>query len=226
MSKLLVVGTGAFAQVAADYFEEFGGKEVVGFAADPSPNLPWSFRGLPVTDINNVVDCFSPRETEVFVAIGHRDMNTVRENLASSLNNQGFRLASFVHPSVKLWPTTSLGDHTFIFESNTVQPFSTIGSNVVLWSGNHVGHHSVISDNTFVSTHVVVAGGASIGKNSFMGVNSSVADGMRVGDFCFVRPGANVTSDIPDYAIVSSPPIRFSARSTKDLFGTGDRRES
>lgn len=217
LKNLVIVGTGPFAEVSSAYFGEFGHRNVVAHAANLGDGIPRELNGLPVIEIRNLTDIFPPNEVEVFVAIGHKNMNQVRANIVRSIASQGFQLASFIHPEVKIWDSTILGRHLFVFESNVIQPFTRIGSNSILWSGNHIGHHTVVGEDCFISSHVVISGMVDVGRGSFLGVNSTVADGIALGERSFLRPGAIATRDVPAGSVVSGARSKISQVTSLEL---------
>lgn len=100
--------------------------------------------------------------------------------------------ASYLSPNAFIDPSVSIGEHTFIFESNVLQYGVKVGSNCVLWSGNHIGHHTQIGNNVFISSHVVISGHVKIGDNCFLGVNSTIYNNIELGEDNWVSPGAIV----------------------------------
>jgi sugar O-acyltransferase (sialic acid O-acetyltransferase NeuD family) len=203
MKELIVIGSGTFAQIAKVYFEEYAGVRINRFAV--SKEL------LKETQVDSGVDIFpvedllqlNPDKYQVFVAIGYRKLNLIRKEIYTTFEEAGFSFASFIHPSVKVWPSSEIGKNCFIFENNTLQPFTKVGSNTVLWSGNHVGHHSIIEDHCFISSHVVISGTCTIGESSFLGVNATIHDGVVVGKRNLIGAGAVISRSTPSDALYS-----------------------
>jgi len=200
--KLVIVGTGAFAEVASLYFHKYSGYEIACYAVERAYLKTEEFRGRPVVAIEDLPSAYPPDEHDVHVAIVYTQLNRLRPRLVAVAKAQGYRLASFVSPHAFVGPEVAIGEHCFIFENNVVQPFASLGNNVVLWSGNHIGHHSRIEDNVFVSSHVVISGYCHIGQHSFLGVNSALADKITVGPDCWIGPGVTVTQDVSENQIL------------------------
>ncbi len=208
--SLLIVGTGPFAQVAALYFEEFGGYQVIGFACHDRFRTSEKIYGKDLFAIEDLPSSLAPSNVEVFVAIGYGKMNSMREAVFKEFENLGYKFSSFVHPNVKIWPGSFIGRNVFVFEDNTIQPFTSIGDNSILWSGNHIGHHSAIGSHCFISSHVVISGNCKVGKNVFIGVNATLHDGLNIGDFCLIGAGAVISKDTKErevYVPVSTKPF-------------------
>lgn len=193
--KLVIVGTGLFAEVACTYFEQLANYEVVAFACHDAYKTADRIYGHNLLTLETLGEHYAPVDVEVFVAIGYSQMNKMRQRVYEEMKRRGFRLASFIHPNVRVWGSSIIGDNVFIFEDNTIQPFTSIGHDTVLWSGNHVGHHSVIGHHCFISSHVVISGSCKIGNNVFIGVNSTLHDNLTIGDECLIGAGAVISKN-------------------------------
>lgn len=194
-TKLIIVGTGLLAEVARVYFEKYTNYIVEGFACHAKFKLTESLQDLPLYEVELLSQCCPPDSYDVFVAIGYKKMNKLRQSAYEELKALGYTCATFIHPEVNIWPSTSIGDNVFLLEENTIQPFTSIGNNTILWSGNHVGHHSKVGDNSFISSHVVISGNCSVGNNVFIGVNATLRDGVKVLDETLVGAGALIMKD-------------------------------
>lgn len=187
--RLVIFGTGSFAEIARLYFDAEQPGRVVAFTATEGYRPTAEFDGLPLVPFETIEQTHPAGEFDMFVAAGSRDMNTMRARLFEMAKAKGYRLVTYVSPDARCWPDAVIGENTFIFEDNTIQPKVRIGDDVVLWSGNHIGHHSQIGDHTFVTSQVVVSGHVRIGKSCFIGVNATIRDNITIGDSCFIGPG-------------------------------------
>lgn len=203
--KLVIVGDSLFAEIAHEYFEHDSRYEVVAFSVEEAYRKSDTFRGLSVLPFESLDQEIDPGGCSVFVAITYGQLNRLRTRLADAAAGKGFALASFVSSHAFVWRNVELGEHTFLFEDNTLQPFVRIGRNCVLWSGNHIGHHSTIGDNVFISSHVVISGSVQVGDNCFLGVNATLVNDITVGRDCWIGPGVAITRDV-DPGTVWRPP--------------------
>ena len=190
MKKLIIVGTGLFAEVAASYFTKHSIYQVTAFSCHEKYRAKDVISGLPLVALERLTETHPPAEFDVFVAIGYGQMNKMRARVYAEVKTLGYQCATFVHPNVEIWDSTTLGDNVFIFEDNTIQPFTRIGNNTVFWSGNHLGHHSVVGDHNFISSHVVISGSCVIGNHCFLGVNATLRDSIEIADECLIGAGA------------------------------------
>jgi sugar O-acyltransferase (sialic acid O-acetyltransferase NeuD family) len=220
--QLVVVGNGAFAEIAYEYFTHDSPYKVAAFSVESAYVRRSELLGLPVVPLEDLEENFSPREYEVYVAVVYTQLNRLRARLAASVRSKGFRLASYVSSNAFLWRNVKLGEHCFVFENNTVQPFVVIGDNVVLWSGNHIGHHSRIGDNCFISSQVVISGFCTIGENCFFGVNATIANNVVVGRDCWIGPGVTIRKDVGDNLIFGGTDPQASKVSARRFFRVKD----
>jgi sugar O-acyltransferase (sialic acid O-acetyltransferase NeuD family) len=201
--KLVVLGDGAFAEIAYEYFTYDSGFEVVAFSVERAYLRRESFLGLPVVPFEDLEPRYAPAEHHFYAALVYTQQNKLRTRLYATAKSKGYRPASYISRHAFVWRDAEIGEHCFVFEHNVIQPRVRIGRNVVLWSGNHIGHHSTIKDNCFLSSHVVVSGFVEVGESCFMGVNSTVANNVTIGDHCLIGAGAVVLRDVPRRKVVS-----------------------
>jgi sugar O-acyltransferase (sialic acid O-acetyltransferase NeuD family) len=193
--NLIIVGTGLFPEVARYYFDELSDYSVIGFACHQKYKHCDTIYGLPLYAIENLKEIHDPDQITLFVGIGYKNMNKIRQKVYEELKSLGYSFATFVYPNVKIWGSSVLGENVFIFEDNTIQPFTRIGNNTMLWSGNHIGHHTTIGDHSFISSHVVISGSCKVGNNVFVGVNATFHDGLTVADETLVGAGAIISKN-------------------------------
>lgn len=201
MSKLVIYGTGAIAEVAHAYFTADSGYDVVAFtnASDfiaGDEDLP-----APLVPFESIADSHPPSDHELFIAIGYSKTNTIRQQRFDEAKSLGYTCATYISSGAHYYHTP-VGENCFILENNVIQPFVTIGDNVTLWSGNHIGHHSVIKDHCFIASHVVVSGNCTIDHHCFLGVNATLRDGITLGASTVVGSAAIVMSDTQPNTLV------------------------
>ena len=214
---LIIVGTGLFAEVAYAYFKEYSQYEVKAFACHAQYRDSETKFGLDLISIEEMTELFSPQTYEVFVAIGYGNMNKMRARVYHEMKEYGYSCVNFIHPQVKIWENTSLGDNVFIFENNTIQPFTKIGNNTIMWSGNHLGHHSVVGNHCFISSHVVISGSCKIGNNVFIGVNATLRDSISIANESLIGAAAIVMNDTQEKEVLIAPKTKPFPKNSEEL---------
>jgi len=204
--KLLIFGTGTLGEIANYYFSSDSDYEVEGFIdRDDAALDATTYLGKQVYNWTQAKEKYSPENISIFVAIGYRKTNQIRQERYEMITNEGYTCASYIS-SRAVNMASQIGANCFILENNVLQPFVSIGNNVTLWSGNHIGHHSSIEDHSFITSHVVVSGKCTIGKNSFIGVNACLRDGIRLGDYSVVGCGSIIMADCEPRSVFSANP--------------------
>lgn len=191
-TKLVIFGTGSFAEVLDFYFTVDSDYEVVAFTATSDAVAADSFCSRPLVPFDAVVEAYPPSEHRMFVAVGYSSLNRVRARFYSEARALGYELATYVSSKATHWGDAVIGDNCAVLEGTTIEPFVRIGNDVVLWSGSHVGHHSSVGDHCFIASDVVIPGSIAIGDYCFAGVNATFRDGITVGDRCLIGAGATI----------------------------------
>ncbi len=203
MSRVIIFGCGQLAEVANFYLSLDSDCIVEAFVVDIEYKNADQFNDKPLLDLDDFYTKFSPSEYKLFLPIGYKKMNYVREQKYLEAKAHGYKFYTYVS-SKSMCYASEIGENTFILENNVIQPFVKIGNNCIVWSGNHIGHHSEIGDHTFISSHVVISGSASIGRNSFLGVNSTIGDNVMIGDKNLIGAGSVITSDTEPGSVYSA----------------------
>lgn len=188
-SKVIIFGTGSFAQLVHFFLQKDSPHEVVGFTVNESHISGKELMGLPVLPFETLERTHPPDAFKMYVAVGYRKVNQIRAAIYSEAKRKGYELVSYISSQCSYWGE-SVGDNCFIFEDNTIQPFVKIGSDVIMWSGNHIGHHSSIGDHCFISSHVVISGHVNVGPYCFIGVNATTRDSISIGESCVIGAGS------------------------------------
>lgn len=216
--KLIIVGDGAFAEIAYEYFTFDSEYKVAAFAVEQAYIKRESLLGLPVVPFETLGAFYPPADHSFYAALVYSQLNRLRTRLYRETKAKGYSAASYISSRAFVWRNVEIGEHCFIFEDNTVQPFVQMGNNVVLWSGNHIGHHSTIRNNCFISSHVVISGFCEIGESCFMGVNATVADNVKIGADSLIGAGALVTKSLGNNSFIKGQVGEASSRTAKQYF--------
>lgn len=188
MKKLIIFGTGDYAEVAHYYFKNEGKYVIEYFTIDKKYYHDKNFLGLEVKIFEEIEKNISAYDDYYFfIAIGFSKQNQNRKNVYEKLKSLNVKFANFISKDALIANNVEIGKNVFILEQNNLQPFVKIGDNVVLWSGNHIGHHSTIGDHSFVTSHVVISGGVKVGDESFIGVNATIVDHINIENGKFIK---------------------------------------
>ena len=195
--NVVIFGASEFAEVACAYLRKHPDYDVRAFTVAREYLTQDALCGFPVVPFEDLPDRYPPDEFGLFIAVGFSALNENRRAIYERAKALGYRMPTYIHPTVERWEETSIGEACFIFENNVIQPYVSIGNNCVIWSGNHIGHHSMIGDHVFIASHAVISGKCHVGDGCFIGVNATLRDGVAVGEHSLVGAGALVLADAP-----------------------------
>jgi sugar O-acyltransferase (sialic acid O-acetyltransferase NeuD family) len=216
-SKVVIIGSGEFAEIAYQYLTFDSPYDVVGFSIRSDFLDRREIFGLPVVPFEEVEEHFPPSRHAAIVAVTYAHLNRVRTELYEEAKRKGFHLCTYVSSKAFVWRDVEIGDNCFVFEHNVIQYGVKIGNNVVLWSGNHIGHQTRIHDNCFVSSHVVVSGYCDVGANCFLGVNSTFADNLVIAEDSVIGAGAVVVRNTESGKVYKGNPATGSELRSAEL---------
>ncbi len=201
MSELVIVGSGVTARMAHYYFTRDSEHRVVAFTVDREYHSDDSFLGLPLIDLDEVVERYPPENYQMFVALGYAGMNKLRAAKYYQAKELGYQLVSYVSSRCTFLTDNPVGDNCFVLEDNTIQPFVKIGNDVTLCSGNHIGHDSIIEDHCFLASHIVVSGFAHIKPYCFIGVNATLRNAITIAPETLIGAGAIIMNDTVEQGV-------------------------
>ncbi len=215
MKKIIIFGTGEFAEVAYFYLKNDSQYEIIAFTENKKFMKKEKLFDLPIVPFEGIENMYDPLEFELFIAVVYTKMNHIREKIFNEAKLKGYNLIKYVNSKAIIWGEVEIGENCFILENVVIQPFVKIGNNVIIWSGNHIGHHTKIDDHCFITSHVVISGNVEIGSNCFLGVNSTIRDGIKIAPECVIGAGSVILKDTKSKQV-------FSTNSTVLLSKTSD----
>lgn len=144
-------------------------------------------------------------DVEYTVAVGEP---AIRKLIYDRLTDAGCRIATLIHPDVRIPETTVVGDGSIISYGCFVSCNVVIGKNVLLQPSANIGHDDVIGDHCVVSTTCAMGGACILGEQAYLGLGAVVREMIHIGASSVVGMGAVVIRDVEDEAVVSGNPAR------------------
>jgi sugar O-acyltransferase (sialic acid O-acetyltransferase NeuD family) len=196
MSKVVIFGTGKYADEAYFYLTGDSPHEIVAFTVDDAYLCEKEKFGLPVIPFEEVQSKYPPGDFKMFVAIGYQDLNRFRAQKYEESKAKGFELISYVNSRVSNFGRVEVGDNCFVLEYSVIQPCSKIGNDVFIWSGNHIGHHARVGDHCYIAGNVVISGNTKIEPYCFIGVSATLGHEITIGPESFIGAGSLITKNV------------------------------
>lgn len=217
-SKVVIFGTGSFAEIVHFYLRHDSDLEVIAFTASQDKIDRETWHDLPVIPFERIEEIYPPDKFKMFIAIGYAKLNKVRAYFYNEAKIKGYTLISYINSKATHWGDTKIGDNCFIFEDVTIQPYVTIGNNVIIWSGNHIGHHVTIEDHCFITSHVVISGHVTVAPYCFLGVNSTIRDGIHIASECVIGAGALILKSTKEKEVYAAERTSLFPKDSSKIF--------
>ncbi|MEK3725860.1 acetyltransferase [Paenibacillus sp. FSL H8-0034] len=220
MQKIVIFGTGDFAELAYYYFNNDINYEVVAFTVNKLYISTDKFLGLPLIPFEIVESIYPQDQFHMFVAVGYTQINKVRSNIYMQAKSKGYRFASFISNDAIIAKNVQLGANSFILEGVIVQPFVKVGDAVILWSGCHIGHHSIINNYCFIAPNASLSGNVIINEGCFIGNSAVIRDSVEVGRECVIGAGVAILGNTVEksvYKSIHSMPMGISSDQLRSI---------
>ena len=210
--KFIIIGGRGTAIVIADQIldakNRFGcDVDVLGLALDDlsGGNI---LSGYPILcSIKELHDKYGKYEDVRYIYSLYRpDVMEERTRILYSLDIPGEKFANFIHPSVMLARSASLGIGNVLLANVVVNSNACIGNFNTVNSGTLLGHDIIVGNNNYFAGQVCVGSGLIIGDKNFIGLNSSLRNGIRMGDTNIVGMSSNVTKDVESNKVLYGNP--------------------
>lgn len=201
--KLAIYGAGGLGREVLELAQEINTTESRWDALcliDDNPRVE-QLRGYPVIPLT----ALTPDHYEIVIAVGEPSL---RRKLAQKVSDNGFRLATLVHPSARLSPSCTLGEGCVISYGAFISCDTVISRNVHLQPNASLGHDCHIGQDSIISSYANLAGKCTVGERVFIGMNAVIRETTSVGDDTIVSMGAAVFNDIAPAMIVMGNPAR------------------
>lgn len=205
--KSVIIGAGTHGQIYASYLLE-AGIDIVGFIDDNPSLFGKKVVGVPV--IGCYSDLFTSRFKEniqaVYCPIGD---NHIRVEYLTELHKEGYKIPSFIHPSVSIGPDVTLGKAIYMLVGNIVMPHTTLGNYIMINQASTIAHHVIVEDGTFMSSGVNVGAGIRVCEKTYIGMGVTVMTGVKsLGKNCLLGAGSVIIKDVPENAVMVGNPGR------------------
>lgn len=206
--RSVIIGAGTQGQIYASYLLE-AGINIVGFIDDNPSLLGQKVVGVPVIGSYHELYTSKFKETiqAVYCPIGD---NHIRVEYLSALHKEGYKIPSFIHPSVSIGPDVILGEAIYMLVGNIVMPHTSLGNYIMINQASTIAHHVIVEDGTFISSGVNVGACIRVQEKSYIGMGVTIMTGVKsLGKNCLLGAGSVIIKDVPENAVMVGNPGRI-----------------
>lgn len=206
MKKVVIFGTGGFAQIVYLYLKKIDPSklQVVAFSANELVIKEQTLCGLPVEPFENIERRYPCQQYDMFIAVGYSDMNRKRARFFEEAKDKGYNLMSYIHPSTIINDEFEMGENF----------------DVIIWTGNAISHHTTIMKHCFIVSHTAIAGNTTIEPYCFIGMNATIRNSVRVAKECVIGAGSVILHDTNEkevYAAHSTVKLEVTSNQLRNL---------
>ncbi len=157
---------------------------------------------MPLLDISKYHDI---SKVEIVIASGEPEFRSIMWEKSREMKIQP---ATFIHPSVHIPESASIGKGVTIFPNVYVACNTIIAENVILEPFVSIGEDTTIDSHSVISPFCFIGGKCSIGRQTYIGPSVPVRDRTIIGSYSIIGMGSVVLRDIPDEVIAIGNPAR------------------
>jgi len=205
VSRLVILGAGGHGAVVADAAELMQRWSTIVFLDDKLPAGENVVGHDLVGDRSELPQLIGEEDTEVFVAVGD---NMTRLQLCLSIEQQGARLATVVHPHAHVSRSATIGEGTILCAGAIVNARISIASCCIINTGATIDHDCNIGTAVHISPGAVLAGGVTVEDLAWVGMGATINDGLRIGEGAIVGASAAVINNVQAGSKVVGVPAR------------------
>lgn len=134
--------------------------------------------------------------------------NAARARLSQEMIAAGWIMASVIHPSVWVSPSSKIGDGVYVGPQAAINAQAQVEEGVIINTGVIVEHHCVVKRFAHLCPRTALAGNVTIGQMTTLGTGVSVCPRINIGRDCVIGAGAAVANDIADGRLAMGVPAR------------------
>ena len=151
--NLLIVGAGAYAQVAAEIATDMCCFATIGFVDDKVKTLE---NGAAVVGTTRDIERLAGEYSDIVVAIGNPQVRHALLNRFQAMPS--YRIASLISPKAYISPSAKIMDGCIIEPMAVVQADCVIGMGCIISAGAVVNHTATCGDVAHVDCNATVSG--------------------------------------------------------------------
>ncbi len=205
--NLIIYGDSSYAEMIAHYFQTDSEYRVVAFCADKAYRTKEEIDGLPVVDLEEIEDHFSPKNHSIFAAIGYKSVRT-HKVLFEKIAQLSFPVASYISSKAIVDPSCKVGINCLILPGSILEPYTIVEENCFINSGAIVCHNAYIEGHTILASGSLVGGYTTVGESSLIGFNATIAELLEVESETLLGAGSLLLKNTDKHTMYVGSPAK------------------
>lgn len=160
--------------------------------------------GISVYSLETAIEEFG-EELQAVIGIGEP---AIREKVFGQLKENRVKLATLIHPDVRIPDTTAIGQGVVINMANFISCNVTVHDNVYIQPHASVGHDCILEEGCVISVLCNISGTVHVGRYTYVGSSSCVRESITIGDHSIIGMFSAVHKNIPDEVIAYGNPAK------------------
>lgn len=143
------------------------------------------------------------------LGIGSYRTRLVRYEIVRRLGIAPEKYVTLVHPSAKVYSSSSVGHGCIIFPGAVIHNDSVAEDFVEILTNTVIGRNNVICEGAMIASLVTTTSGVIVGHYSHTGTGSAIGEHVKVGPIAQIAMGSVVLRDVPPGAFCFGNPPKF-----------------
>ncbi len=182
MKNLIIIGAGGFGREVFNLSistKEFKESYIVKGFIDDNLNALEGFNNYP--NILAMIDNYEIVNNDVFIcAISNSE---IRQKVITKFKNKNAEFINLIHPSVRIYSNTILGEGIIIADNSTISCDCIIGDFSIIHSFVCIGHDVKIDNFSNIYSYVFLAGNTKVGTHVNLYPKCSISPNLIIGDY-------------------------------------------
>lgn len=217
MERIIIYGNSSTAEVVAEYIDAVDGLKVAAFTINKEFITETIFANKRLVPFEGLNDTYPPDRFKLLIMniLGAEYPRIGKMEKSEEAKKMGYRLFTFIDPSVYIAKTAKIGENCVILNRSIVEPFASVGNGTVLRSGSFISHHCQVGEYCYLSPCATLAGNVEIGSFCFLGVNCTIHNNKKIGAHSIIGGGAVVNKNVQEYGVIKAASGKLLDESSK-----------
>lgn len=194
---IIIFGNNQFATMLCEYIKRYTDNHICCFTVNKKYIKENKILDLPVVAFEEIEDKYPSSNYKFLIALGYKDMNSLREKVFNQIHEKGYDIINFIHPSASI-NAKNMGIGNIFLDNVFIGLNSKIGNGNIFWNGVNISHDANIGNYNYFSPSTTIAGNVNINNNCFLGTNCTIKNGLTISNKTLIGAGCFLKNNTLD----------------------------